>query len=300
MPDGEALYQIARRVLTAFGKGIVNTWAPVLRTKEMEPFDQFTASHTMAARFIPIITSYIDEAGRNAIVELDQAEADQWLVKAPHVIDEARTATLDLCQETINNFRDGLTDHIDQIRKELGDSIYAGETSADAVDRLAKWVNDEARWRARRIAVTESARAFNVGQMEATKQYDFVAGYELVLSADACPLCHSIHRQCPKIRKGESFGQNGKNDTYRNLKAPPFHPGCRCTVVVIFDDEVPKEWPKLVKPGDNGYIQPSEADYANAIEGGYESVAIGNAKSLTGFITLNDEENDNGQIPERH
>ena len=145
-------------------------------------------------------------------------------------------------------------------------------------------MKENARWRARRIAVTESARAYNQGRFEATKGLDFVAGYELVLSSDACPLCHAIKRQCPVIPKDGTFGQNGKNETYKNLKFPPFHPGCRCTTVVVFDDEVPKEWPKPVKPAENGYILPSDADFANAIEGGYESVAIGNAKSINAFI----------------
>jgi hypothetical protein len=92
-------------------------------------------------------------------------------------------------------------------------------------------------------------------------------------------MCHAIQRQCPVIPKGGTFGENGKNQTYKNIKFPPAHPGCRCTIVVVFDDEVPSNWPKPVMPDpETGYIKPSERDYRTAEEGGYESVAIGNAK----------------------
>jgi SPP1 gp7 family putative phage head morphogenesis protein len=290
MPDGEPLFKIARDYLQAVGKFHVAQYAPEIypKLKEIDPIDITRASIDMAGKFLPIITSYIDEAGQAALVELDQADADQWLVRAPHVIDAAKTATLDLCQETLDSFTIRLGNELDAVRRELADSLQSGETLGDTVNRVSRLIKEESRWRARRIAVTESARAYNQGQHDATKGLDFVAGYELILSADACPLCHAIHRQCPVIRKGGTFGTNGKNETYKDLKFPPFHPGCRCTTVVVFDDEVPDKWPSPVKPGDGGYILPSDADFAAAEEGGYESVAIGNAKSLTSLITLND------------
>ena len=286
MPDGEPLYEIARDYLQAVGKQYLTQYAPDLwlRKKELDPLDPTRATFDMAGKFLPIITAYIDEAGQAALVELDQADADQWLVRAPHVIDAAKTAELKLCAETIKSFLDATENTIQQIRTELADSIETGETMGDTVNRLSRWLKDESRWRARRIAVTESARAYNQGQHAATDELDFVAGYKLLLSDDACPVCHAIKRQCPVIRKGGTFGTNGKNETYKDLKFPPFHPGCRCTTVVVFDDEVPKRWPSPVKPGASGYIQPTDADFAAAEAGGYESVAIGNAKSLTAFI----------------
>lgn len=61
---------------------------------------------------------------------------------------------------------------------------------------------------------------------------------------------------------------------------------CRCTLVTVFDDEVPETWPATVMPDQSGYVRPSEADIVAAREGGYESVEIGNAKSLTGFVAV--------------
>lgn len=228
MPDGEPLYRVARDYLKAAGRQYLRQYAADIfpLVKEFDPLDPLSASLGMAEGMLPTINSYIDLGGRVAIAELDLQAADDWLVRAPEVIDAARSATLDLCQETIDTFNRDLGRTLDGIRNDIANSIQSGETAGDTVNRVSKWLNDNARWRARRIAVTESARAFNTGQIASTENYDFVAGYKLVLSADACPLCHAIERQCPMIRKGGSFGENGKNETYKDLKAPPFHPGC--------------------------------------------------------------------------
>jgi SPP1 gp7 family putative phage head morphogenesis protein len=241
----------------------------------------------MAASFIPYIDAYIDEGGRTLLAELGVDNADDWLVKNPQAIEAARTATLALCQETVDTFLEDMNRTMDGIRQDLAESIESGETAGDAVDRLAKWVNDESRWRARRIAVTESARAFNAGAVASTEDLDFIAGYKWLLSDDACPLCHNVARLCPVIPKGGTFAENGKNPAYRNIKFPPLHPNCRCTLVTVFDDEVPQEWPKTVKPpvGSN-YVIPESTDIMAAESGGYESVAIGNVKSIGGFVVL--------------
>ena len=288
MPTGEELYRIAREVLLAAGKQYAQSWYSDLypAKKELEPVDPLVAANLMASRFIPYIDAYVDEGGQVVLAELGQQLADDWLVEAPQVLDAARSAALELCEATTDQFLRDIEITLAAIRKETADSIASGETLGETVNRIDRYMDEGSRWRARRIAVTESARAYNQGQHAATQPLDFIIGHELLLSDDACPLCHAIHRICPKIRKGGSFGKNGKNETYQDLKVPPFHPNCRCTTVPIFDDEAPQKWPDPAIPSENGYITPSETDYANAEEGGYLSVAIGNAKSIKGPITL--------------
>lgn len=288
MPTGEELYRVAREVLLAAGRQYAQSWYSDLypAKKELEPVDPLVAANLMAARFIPYIDAYVDEGGQVVLAELGQQLADDWLVEAPQVLDAARGAALDLCEETVNSFLRDLNTTLTGMRADVSASIASGETLGETVNRIDRYMDEGSRWRARRIAVTESARAYNQGQHAATQALDFIVGYELLLSDDACPLCHAIHRICPKIRKNGSFGKNGKNETYQDLKVPPFHPNCRCTTVPIFDDEAPQKWPDPAIPSENGYITPSETDYANAEEGGYLSVAIGNAKSIRGPITL--------------
>lgn len=284
MPDGEPLYRIARDVLIATGKWYAQQSDMFARVKDVDPVDPLMAGLNMSARFIPYIDAYIDLGGSVVRSELGFAAADDWMINNPFAIEAARTATMALAQETVDTFLGDLDRTIVGIRRDIAQSIEQGETAGETVNRVAEWIDDNARWRARRIAVTESARAYNAGHVASTEDLDFVAGYELVLSGDACPLCHAIHRQCPVIPKGGTFGENGKNPKYKDLKFPPFHSNCRCTVITVFDDEVPDTWPKPVKPGADGYIKPTDVDIAAAEDGGYQSVQIGNAKSVRGFI----------------
>lgn len=286
MPSGMPLYRVARDILQAVGKWQLDFLRQLTRVKAADATDPFTAANGMAQGFIPIITSYIDQGAKTAAAELSLQSADDWMIRNPDALRAARTAAYDLCQETIDSFLTSAGNEIDRLRQEAARSLAAGEPAGDLTERMAQWFNDESRWRARRIATTESARAFNTGQILATQELDFVTGYKLVLSDDACELCHMIHRLCPVIPKGGSFGQNGKSKTYKNLKLPPFHPNCRCTIVSVFDDEVPDEWPKPLIPDESGYLKPSADDFKAAETGGYQSVEIGNAKSVTGSVVL--------------
>ena len=286
MPIGTPLYRIARDQLQALGMWQIRIMEQF--AKSLEPSDPFLTAQNMAAQFIPYINSYIDQGAKFAQAELGLDPAEDWMVRNPEALRSARNAAYELCQETVDSFLVASADQIDRLRFEAASSIAQGETAGDMVDRMARWFNDEARWRARRIANTESARAFNTGQIVSTSDLDFVVGYRWVLSADACPMCHAIARMCPVIPKGGKFAQNGKNETYKNIKLPPAHPNCRCTLVAVFDDEVPDSWPTPLMPDPvTGYIKPAEPDIVAAREGGYQSVEIGNAKSVSGFVVLN-------------
>jgi len=276
MPKGTPLYRIARDQLLSLGMWRLRIAEQF--NKRIEPEDPFIASQRMASQFIPYIDAYIDQGGRFVLGELGQQNADDWLIRSPEVVESARAATLDLCEETIQSFLSATTAEIERVREEIAESLEAGEPAGNLTDRISAWMQPEARWRARRIATTESARAFNLGQVKSTEDLDFVAGYKWVLDGDACPLCHAVQRQCPVIPKGGTFAENGKNQTYKRVKTPPLHPNCRCTLVVVFNDEVPAEWPQMVlSDPETGYIKPSPKDFATAEAGGYESVEIGNA-----------------------
>jgi SPP1 gp7 family putative phage head morphogenesis protein len=287
MPKGAPLERIARSVLLSTGQWQLRFIEQVerIRKDQIDPLDPLLGSQRMAASFIPYIDATIDLGGRTVLAELGQAASDDWLIRNPQAIQAARVATLALCEETVTTFLTDMNATLNGMRQGVAESIATGETLGDTVERMAKWVNTESRWRARRIAVTESARAYNTGAMAATDDLDFVAGYKWLLSDDACPLCHNVARLCPVIPKGGTFAVNGKNPAYRNVRVPPLHPNCRCSLTTVFDDEVPPEWPKTVAPppGEN-YIQPDDTDIAAAEEGGYEAVSIGNAKTLGGFV----------------
>ena len=279
MPSGIELERIARPFLRQLGMAVARPYLAIYdRKKEVDPF---TGPYDLANKFIPVIEAWIDEAGRSMLVSLDQQDADQWLVRNPEILRAAREATLDLCIDTVNTFTGKVLATLEGMRMDIAASIESGETAGELTNRISQWVDADSRWRARRIAITESARAYNLGTVKAAESLDFITGWKLLVSDDACPLCHMINRLCPVIPKGGSFGENGRNKTYKDLKFPPLHPGCRCSILEVFEDEMPKSLKPPVRPGSNGYLQPTDADYAAADAGGYLSVAIGNAKSFT-------------------
>lgn len=279
MPSGIELERIARPFLRQLGMSVARPFLAIYdRKKEVDPF---TGPYDLANKFIPVIEAWIDEAGRSLLVSLDQQDADQWLVRNPEILRAAREATLDLCIDTVNTFTGKVLATLEGMRMDIAASIESGETAGELTNRISQWLEEDSRWRARRIAITESARAYNLGTVRAAESLDFIVGWKLLVSDDACPLCHMINRLCPVIPKGGSFGENGRNKTYKDLKFPPFHPGCRCSILEVFEDEMPKSLRPPVRPGSNGYLQPTDADYAAADAGGYLSVAIGNAKSFT-------------------
>ena len=279
MPSGIELERIARPFLRQLGMSVARPYLAIYdRKKEVDPF---TGPYDLANKFIPVIEAWIDEAGRSMLVSLDQQDADQWLVRNPEILRAAREATLDLCIDTVNTFTGKVLATLEGMRLDIAASIESGETAGELTNRISRWLEEDSRWRARRIAITESARAYNLGTVRAAESLDFITGWKLLVSDDACPLCHMINRLCPVIPKGGSFGENGRNKTYKDLKFPPLHPGCRCSILEVFEDEMPKNLRPPVRPGSNGYLQPTDADYAAADAGGYLSVAIGNAKSFT-------------------
>lgn len=139
-------------------------------------------------------------------------------------------------------------------RRILGDGLQQGETIPQLTNRVKEWageVGDATRGtgaRAEMIARTESARAYEKGQIEAWKQSGVVEGKQWLLAPDACEFCEAIAAQFNNKTVGlqDSFlakgtvlqGTQGGMMTldYEDIDAPPLHPQCRCdTIPVIME-----------------------------------------------------------------
>jgi hypothetical protein len=109
---------------------------------------------------------------------------------------------------------------------------------------------------ARMIAATEASRAVHAAQDLADHESEVVAGLELLLSSDACPLCRKIATECKRVQLGQSFATIGNNPHYRNVKYPPLHPHCQCTMIEVLKPEyggpVAPEWGKTLDQPQKG------------------------------------------------
>lgn len=142
-----------------------------------------------------------------------------------------------------------------EIRTELVKGIEAG-ISAKEIARNIRKVTDRSGYQAERIARTELAFAHTHGVEEGWRQTGLVQGKQWVLSPDPCPVCEAVARQFGDGRGAEgdsttvALGANfysvgdsidlGDGKTYAvnyaDLRGPPVHPHCRCTMRAILVD----------------------------------------------------------------
>lgn len=205
-------------------------------------------------RFVLDIVGMFDASARRARVKIGQKDADQWEIRSQSVYEQIKQHEIKLAASTINDMQAATADEaeriVEQMRTELLAGQKAGETLAAKTERLAKFFAETARYKARRIAVTESARAHNYGYLAGTADMDVVTGYEWILSDDACDECKRIGMVDGRprlVKKGSPFatGQS-KDEYYATVQCPPLHPGCRCAVAGVLDIEQPEKWDDTV------------------------------------------------------
>ncbi len=205
-------------------------------------------------RFVIDIVGMFDASARRARIKIGQKEADQWEIRNQSVYDQIKNHEIKLAASTINDMQAATADEaeriLDQMRTELLAGQKAGETLASKTERLSKFFAETARHKARRIAVTESARAHNYGYLAGTADMEVVTGYEWILSDDACDECKRIGMVDGRprlVKKGSPFatGQS-KDEYYATVQCPPLHPGCRCAVAGVLDVDQPEKWDDTV------------------------------------------------------
>lgn len=167
------------------GEFTAQLWArlePVYRAKFRQAMDQVAQVSQKAARdpvrvkisnddmiddpltskFIVEILGLFDASAKKARMSFGQRNADQWEVRSEPVYKQLRQHAIKLVQSTIDDMlattEAEANQIVEQMRTDLLEGQQAGETLKSKTDRLARHFGSESRWKARRIAVTESAR----------------------------------------------------------------------------------------------------------------------------------------------
>jgi len=136
------------------------------------------------------------------------------------------------------------------LKDELIKAFEEGE-SIDQIKRRVKRVlgfsdDSTGNYRAQRIVRSEVIRASNYAQEQAYIQSGVVEGKEWFTALDerTCPACGALDGRIIGLgknyfNKGDTF--HGFSLNYEDIKAPPLHPNCRCTLLpVIIDRYLPK------------------------------------------------------------
>lgn len=187
----------------------------------------------MTSAMTPIIGSYWDRAGKavRARLGLDPRE---WRVTDPHLRDKIRGAAYDFCRATNASTSMGLNDALDKLRQEMAEGqVEQGEALPKLRKRVAGVFDLAAKYRSQRIAATEASRASHAAGYQSAVESGVVVGVKWLLSGDACELCHLIANEVGSIPLGGRFAVIGDNPTYQDIRHPPAHPNCRCSMTYV-------------------------------------------------------------------
>jgi hypothetical protein len=193
-------------------------------------------------RMTPTFTAIWDKAGSQFARQVG-LDPSQWDVTNPYLAQKIQNATFAFCSDTnATTTKDLQTAYAD-----LRAALYEGRVAhGEALPQLTKRVQgvfeDAEKWRARRIAQTESTRAMFQAKDEQAKRSNVVVGWRWSLSRDACPTCVAIAARKPVVKLGEPFAIIGNNPTYSTIYHPPAHPHCGCSVVPILDTDPPQAY----------------------------------------------------------
>jgi len=130
------------------------------------------------------------------------------------------------------------------IKQLLGDTLEQGATPREITQRVQDWAKRQGdqdrsvRWRAERIARTESSRALNSGQVVAWEDMG-VTRMSWQVAPNPCEFCAAMKGSGSQNIKTPFFSVGStvtgtKGGTlaidYADVRTPPLHPNCRCTL----------------------------------------------------------------------
>ncbi len=217
----------------------------------------------MAEAMTPLLEVYWDSSGRRAYARLG-LDPDEWKVTSPHLKARIEGAALAFCESTNRTTSMRLDAALAATRAALAEGMVEhGEGLPELTKRVGAIFDQASEGRARRIAATEASRAVHAAGYEADVQSGVVAGLELLVSADACPLCRMIATECRRVPLGEPFAVIGDHPDYSRIQYPPLHPGCQCTTIEVLTPQhggpEDPEWDQtLIQPKPGRDYQPPE------------------------------------------
>jgi HK97 family phage portal protein len=208
------------------------------RTKiSLDPVDLSSFAEEMRSRVAPLIEMLYDRYGREALTRVGATDmVDLWDVSVPEVRDAIKEQTIEFCRTTQRTTTFQINKAIEEVKEQLRLGILSGRNTPAELTRRVNGVFKHAeKYRAQRIALTESSRAVHRGQMLAAQKSGRVKGFRWLLSPDACEICQDIHSDQEEVTLGSNFAVRGSGP-YSDIKHPPAHPNCMCTVTEVLYD----------------------------------------------------------------
>ena len=130
-----------------------------------------------------------------------------------------------------------------ELEKILTDATLNNATLRDTTKKIEGFYSSSEKFRAERIARTETLDASTEATLEAYRQTGFVVKKEWFANPGACQFCQAIHGtvlglETTYLEPGQSIsGTEGGiyNIDYDSVEGPPLHPNCTCTVIPVVE-----------------------------------------------------------------
>lgn len=164
-----------------------------------------------------------------------------WYVGREAVQKAAQGAAFALCANSTRTTHAMLGGALNHARDSLAEGMGRGECLSQLTKRIHEVFDQSERYRAKRIARTESMRAHHRGRMDADVESGIVVGKKWLASAGACPLCLTIMRRANVVGLQQPFAKIGDNKDYQSVMAPPAHPNCTCTYQTVLHHDITGE-----------------------------------------------------------
>lgn len=132
------------------------------------------------------------------------------------------TALENLANYAIQLSRQITQNEMDELKKALDDGMRQGLSISVITQNIKTAINENATFKAERIARTETARAYVTGQSVTWREAG-VEKVEPILAPNSCSLCASL------VTKGAYPVDTPSSDRV------PFHPSCRCDEVPVLE-----------------------------------------------------------------
>lgn len=215
------------KALVKFQKDIIDSWL----------FPIAVWNRRLTNMVDPMLLSVMGEIGQEELAQLVSGVSFD-------LYDEDVTGFM---EEHVPNFSFRVNEETArELRRTLAEGLEAGESIPDLRNRVQDVFNFGRKYRATRIARTETIRASNRAAEFAYMQSGVVEGKEWLIADDerTCPFCRYMD-EATDI-KTQSLGANflDKGDTlevdgkvlkldYEDIQDPPLHVSCRCTIIPI-------------------------------------------------------------------
>lgn len=247
MPSGSRLLMPLRRMFRRQGRHSIERLYARQRRKAVQKAVLWDVAAWLASDMLPVEQAEIAQAWRSYYVQ----GADRSATEGPLAVSldlpspkirESVAAGMDVLERNLSaTTAERATEIVGVLRREMAAGMLAGESVRELAKRIEGMFRESERYRAVRIAQTESIRALHRGQLdyaeEKERQLGVTLGKQWLASADACPLCLQIARESMlrgPIGLGASFYEHAAApQDYHEVPSPPAHPVCRCTITEV-------------------------------------------------------------------